>query len=156
MRHSTLSFGSGFRVMRLSPLSGSMLSEESAVDSISLSLCPFCSCVCSLSLSLKINKSLKKKKANPPSSDGSGLVGRQPGGGVVSMNLGAPGLPCFPCSTHTAPASCHLVYIWSTHLSAAALSYKVTGNVDLENMKQVLLGETRARTLQASAHILTK
>jgi len=54
--HPTLGFGSGhdLRVVGLRPAWGSMLSEDSVWDSLSLFLCP--------TPPLKINKSLKRKK----------------------------------------------------------------------------------------------
>ena len=59
VEHLTLGFGSGgdLRVMgsspKASPMMGSLLSEDSASDSLSLSLCPFHSCAHSVS---QINK----------------------------------------------------------------------------------------------------
>ena len=50
------------RVMRLSPVSGSRLSAESAWNSLSFSLCPSCLCTCSLSKISKLNLNFKNHK----------------------------------------------------------------------------------------------
>ena len=63
IKHLTLDFGlfHDLRVMKLSPVSSSMLSMKPALDSLSLSLWPLSSSCLLLSLSLSLSLSLLKR-----------------------------------------------------------------------------------------------